>query len=423
MDQFSSNNQFAKNIDKKSWWKNTAKFYAYVLLLLVVFVAGMAAGTQYREPQSSQQVIEKTSQELKSIFFERDDIDTELFEEVWTLLHNEYLEKSNIDDQDLFYGAISGMVDALGDPHSMFFDPKLTKDFNQELEGSFFGIGAEIGLRNGYLVIIAPLADTPAERAGLMPGDRVLAVDDKDMTGLSSSEAVTYIRGEKGTEVILTILSKDAQIAKEVTIVRDEIDIPSIIYRIEDDVAIIEITHFNDDTDERFAKAVQQIINNDPSGIIIDLRNNPGGYLSTSVEIASYWLDPNTVVVRESFSDKRNDQDYKSTKKNSIAHFKTIVLVNEGSASASEILAGALQDYELAEIVGMSTFGKGSVQQLMELQDESSVKLTVAKWLTPNGRTIDGEGILPDHEVDLTLEDYENELDPQLDRAKELIFE
>ena len=422
MDQFSDNNQFVDNKKEAKWYK-TSKIYAYIFLLLAFFVAGMAAGTQYKEPQTSEQVIQQTSEELKNIFFEQDEIDIDLFEEVWNLLHDEYLEKSGIDDQDLFYGAISGMVEALGDPHTLFFNPELTKDFSQELEGSFFGIGAEIGRREGFVVIIAPLANTPADLAGLKPGDKILAVDGKDIIGMSTNEAVTYIRGDKGTEVILTIFSKGAEVPRDVSIIRDKIDIPSVIYRLEDNIAIVEITHFNDDTDERFAKVVQDVLKDNPEGIIIDVRNNPGGYLSTSVDIASYWLEPNSVVVRETFSDKRNDRDYKATKKTSLSHLKTIVLVNEGSASASEILAGALQDYEIAEIVGMTTFGKGSVQQLMELKDDSSIKLTVARWLTPNGRTIESEGILPDYEVDFSLEDYENEIDPQLDRAKELIFE
>jgi len=421
MDQFSTNNQIKD--DKKVWWKTTSQFYIYLFLLLTVFIFGLAIGTGYREPQNSDKVIEKTSQELKNIFFSQEDIDVDLFEEVWNLLHNEYLEKSKINDKDLFYGAIAGMVDALGDPHSVFFNPEITKEFSQELEGSFFGIGAEIGIRKGNLVVISALPDTPAERAGLKSGDRILAVDDKDMTGLSSGEAVKHIRGEKGTEVVLTIFPKDSEVSRKVSIIRDEIDIPSVRYKLEDDIAIVEITSFNEDTGDRFAKVVQQVLNDNPSGLIIDLRNNPGGYLSTAVDIASYWLDPGQVVVRETFSDKRKDNDYKASTKNSLSHFKTVVLVNEGSASASEILAGALQDYNLAKIVGMTTFGKGSVQQLMELEDSSSVKLTVARWLTPNGRTIDEQGITPDYEVDMTVEDYENELDPQLDRAKELIFE
>lgn len=422
MDQFSTNIQTGDKI-KKSWWKKAIKFYTSIFLLGVFFVGGMVFGLQYREPQDSQKVIDETSKGLKNIFSNQDNIDTDLFEEVWNVLHNEYLDKANINDQDLFYGAISGMVDALGDPHSIFLDPQLAKEFSQELEGSFSGIGAEIGLRDGHLVVIAALTGTPAERAGLKSGDRILAVDDKDMAGISSSEAVTYIRGERGTEVILTILPKNSQTPKELTIMREKIDIPSVVYKMEDNIAIIEITNFNDDTDERLAKVAQQIINDNPQGVIIDLRNNPGGYLATAVEIASYWLEPGQVVVRESFSDKRNDQDYKAFKRNSLSHFKTVVLVNEGSASASEILAGALQDYNLAQIVGMTTFGKGSVQQLMNLKDRSSVKLTVAKWLTPNGRTIDGQGIKPDYEIDLSVEDYDNGLDPQLDKAKELIFE
>ena len=422
MDQFSTNNQPVDK-NKESWWKKAAKFYASIFLLAIFFVVGMMVGIQYSEPQDSKQVIDQTSQELKNIFSQQDNIDTSLFEEVWNVLHNEYLDKANINDQDLFYGAISGMVDALGDPHTMFFDPKLTKEFTQELEGSFSGIGAEIGLRDGYLVVIAALAGTPAEQAGLKSGDRILEVDGKDMAGISSSEAVTYIRGERGTEVVLTILPKNSETSKQLSIVREKIDIPSVVYKTEDNIAIIEISNFNDDTDERLAKVAQQIINDNPRGVIIDLRNNPGGYLSTAVEVASYWLEAEQVVVRETFSDKRKDQDYKAFKRNSLAHFKTVVLVNEGSASASEILAGALQDYNLAQIVGMTTFGKGSVQQLMDLKDKSSVKITVAKWLTPNGRTIEGQGIIPDYRIDLSVEDYENDLDPQLDRAKELIFE
>ena len=267
------------------------------------------------------------------------------------------------------------------------------------------------------------MADSPAEQAGLKAGDINLAVDGQDMGSISSAEAAARIRGEEGTEVVLNVYTKGADETREVRIVRRKIDIPSVIYTIEDDIAIVKITHFNDDTDERFEKAAQQILRDDPKGLIIDVRNNPGGYLNTSVEIASYWLEPNQVVVRETFSDKRKDQEYKSVKRSSLAHLKTIVLVNEGSASASEILAGALQDYGLAKVVGMVTFGKGSVQQLINLEDKSSIKLTVARWLTPHGRTIEDQGISPDYEVDLTTEDYENERDPQLEKAKELIFE
>jgi len=242
------------------------------------------------------------------------------------------------------------------------------------------------------------------------------------MSNVSVTEAVNLIRGDKGTKVVLTIYSKGENTTKEITIIRDKIDIPSVVYKLEDNIAIIELTHFNDDTDERFAKVAQQVLNDNPQGIILDLRNNPGGFLHIAVAIASYWLEPQQVVVRETFSDKRSDKDYKADKKISLAGFDTVILVNEGSASASEIVAGALQDYSKAVLVGMQTFGKGSVQQLIPLKDDSSVKLTVAKWLTPSGRTIEGEGIGPDVEVDLTFDDYNNDLDPQMDKAKELFL-
>ena len=221
----------------------------------------------------------------------------------------------------------------------------------------------------------------------------------------------------------MTVLSEDETSTKDITITRGKIDIPSVIYTLEDDIAIIEITHFNSDTESRFDKIVQKVLKDNPRGIILDLRNNPGGYMDTAVQITSHWLEPKQIVVRETFSDKRNDKEYRASNKPSIAQYKTIVLVNQGSASASEILAGALQDYNLAELVGYTTFGKGSVQTLIPMSDGSSVKITIAKWLTPNGRTIEEEGIIPDHEIDYTFEDYSQDIDPQLDKAKELIFE
>ncbi|OGY96055.1 MAG: hypothetical protein A2611_04485 [Candidatus Komeilibacteria bacterium RIFOXYD1_FULL_37_29] len=399
------------------------KFYTYIFLLVVIFIIGLSVGSSSDKPQDSQQVIQKTSQELKSLFANRSDINVGLFEEVWNILHDDYLDKASINDQDLFYGAVAGMVDALGDSNSTFFDPEITEEFTRELDGTFFGIGAEIGRRDDVLVIIAPLADSPAEQAGLKSGDIILAIDGQDTSSIASAAAAALIRGEEGSEVVLNVYTKGSDAAREIKIIRQKIDIPSVIYNMEDDIAIVKITHFNDDTDERFEKVAQQILKDNPSGLIVDVRNNPGGFLNIAVEIASYWLEPGQVVVRETFSDKRKDQDYSSVKRSSLAHLKTIILVNEGSASASEIVAGALQDYKLAKVVGMVTFGKGSVQQLIDLEDKSSIKLTVARWLTPNGRTIEGQGISPDYEVDLTVEDYENERDPQLDKAKELILE
>lgn len=422
MDQFSSGNPLAEKTNKP-WWVRFAKVYTFVVFIGVFFILGLVVGGVMNQPQSSDDVIKYTANELENIFSNNDEVDVDLFTELWEYIHNDYLDKNSINDKDLFYGALTGMVDALGDPHSVFFNPKVTEEFSQELDGTFYGIGAEIGRRDGYIVVVAPLADTPASRAGLQPGDKILAIDDKDIIDMSVDEAVSLIRGDKGTEVVLMIVSEGDRSTKEVRIVRDKINVPSVQYNLEDNIAIIELSNFNDNTDSEFTKIAQQILNVDPAGVILDLRNNPGGFLDTAVEVASHWVEPGEVVVRESFSDKRNDNDYRARKTISLAKFKTIILVNEGSASASEIVAGALQDYNLAQIVGMTTFGKGSVQQLIPLKDDSSVKLTVARWLTPKGRTIEEQGIFPDYEVDYTLEDYDNNKDPQLDKAKELIFE
>jgi len=231
------------------------------------------------------------------------------------------------------------------------------------------------------------------------------------------------IRGEKGAEVILTVVSKNDTTPKEIKIIRGKIEIPSVVYTLEDEIATIQITSFNSDTDNRFTKIAQQVLRDNPKGVILDLRNNPGGFLDVAVDIAGSWLESGDVVVREVFSDQRDNQDYKTMNKVDLSGFKTVILINEGSASASEILAGALQDYEKAQLIGETTFGKGSVQQLFELEDGSSIKLTVANWLTPKGRTIEEQGIEPDILVEYTIEDYENDLDPQLDRAKQLILE
>lgn len=421
MDQFSTADTIEKN--KKPWWKNIARVYIFGFLLSLVFLLGIFLGQNTATRQSSDDVLQLTEIELSNIFDSNSEIDTDLFGEVWDLLHGEYFDKAKINDKDLFYGAVSGMVDALGDPHSLFLDPKVTNDFRQELQGSFFGIGAEIGKRDGFLVIVAPLADTPAEKAGLRPEDKILEINGEDTIEMSVDEAVSKIKGDKGTKVILTILSSGDKQSKEIEIIRDKIDIPSVIYNLEDDVAVIRITSFNNDTDSRFNDVAQKVLKDNPKGIILDLRNNPGGYLDVAVEIASFWLDPGQVVVREIFSDKRNDQNYKAVTRANLATFDTVVLVNQGSASASEIVAGALQDYSIAKLVGKQTYGKGSVQQLLDLADGSSLKLTVAKWLTPNGRTIEGEGITPDFEIEYSIEDFENEIDPQKDKAKELLVE
>lgn len=418
--QFNNDNHNLDKHTKQAWLKRVMKTYAFFFFILLGFVAGVLVTTIKNQPTQTN-VLRDTASQILNIFSGSDELDPELFNEAWEVLHTNYFKRSQIAEKDLFYGAIAGMISAVNDPYTIFLDPKVTEDFTQELNGSFFGIGAEIGRKNGSLVIIAPLPETPAAKAGLRAGDRILAIDEKDVSNLSVDGAVSLIRGEKGKEVVLTILSKDDTTPKEVKVVRDKIAIPSVTYKLEDGLAFVTLSSFNSDTDSRFAKVAQDIVRDNPKGIILDLRNNPGGYLDVAVDIAGHWLQNNEVVVREVFSNQQDSKDYNASKATDLSKYKLIILVNSGSASASEILAGALQDHDKGEVLGETTFGKGSVQQLFNLSDGSAVKITVANWLTPKGRVIDEKGIEPDQVVEYTTEDYNNERDPQMDKAKELL--
>src|SRR3989344_1785878 len=284
-------NQFANNITggqttgspRKSWWNKAAKVYVFLFVMVLVFVFGLMSGLYFpNRGQSSDQLKQDAALTLSAILAGREDINVDMFSQVWDLIHNDYLDKAKVSDQDLFYGALSGMVEALDDPHSLFLDPLSTQEFTQELDGSFSGIGAEIGRKNGYLVVIAPLAGSPAEKAGLKSGDRILAIDGQDTADMSVSEAVYNIRGPEGENVVLTILVKDGQEAEEISIKRTKIDIPSVVYELEDGVAIVKISHFNSDTGDRFTEAAQKILRDNPQAIILDLRNNPGGFLDVA---------------------------------------------------------------------------------------------------------------------------------------------
>ena len=349
------------------------------------------------------------------------DVNFKLFWKVWDIIRNKYIDRDQITDAQLFYGSMRGVVAALDDPYSVFLDPVIAEEFTEELSGKFEGIGAEIGMKQERLIIISPLLDSPAEKAGLKAGDKVMAIDEVDTTGISLDESVKQIRGEKGSEVVLTIAREGADSFLNMKIIRDTIDIKSVTFEMKDDVAFIKLTHFNQDSAQEFGDIVNELLIKVPKGIVLDMRNNAGGYLDVAVEIGGYWIKEGEVVVKESFGDVDLDRNYVSSGNEILKSFKTVVLVNGGSASASEIVAGALQDLNLATVIGEVTFGKGSVQELEQLSDGSSIKITVARWLTPYGRSIDKEGITPNEIVELTETDYENDVDPQLNRALEII--
>ncbi len=348
------------------------------------------------------------------------DVDFNLFWNVWDLLKQEYVDKSKLTDKQMFYGALKGLVASTGDPYTVFMEPIVAEEFAKDLAGTFEGIGAEIGMRNEIITIVAPLTDMPAEKAGLKAGDKIYAIDGQSTAGMNVDEAVSKIRGPKDTEVTLTIYRDGQDGTKDYKIKRGVIVVKSVRTETKaDKIFVIKVTNFNNDTMDLFNQAVSQAVAASPRGIILDLRNNPGGYLDTAVEMASEWIEEG-VVVTEKFSEEKKNE-YLARGRARLKDFPTVVLVNQGSASASEIVAGALKDYDKATIIGKKTFGKGSVQTLEDLIDGSSVKITVAKWLTPEGVNINDEGITPNVEVDLTADDYGKNIDPQMDKALEIL--
>ncbi len=401
--------------------------YAFgVVMALAVtasFMAGVFIGDLRRAPARAQatgdgQLLNTNARPTAQL----KDVDFQAFWDIWKTVKERYVETPP-SDVKMFYGAVAGMVGSLGDPYSVFFDPEYAQKFSKELEGEFEGIGAEIGMKQEKLTVIAPLPGTPADKAGIKAGDRILAIDGIDTTGMLVDDAVSRIRGDKGTPVKLMIIREGMKEPKELTIVRDKITVESVKWKTVKvsgkKIGVITITHFNEKTEAKFNEAVRSILLEDPQGVILDLRNNPGGFLDTAVSVAGEWV-PHDVIVTEKFSDGTK-KNYASDGKSRLADVPTVVLVNGGSASASEIVAGALQDHAKATIVGEKTYGKGSVQDYTEFADGSALKLTVALWFTPKDRSINKEGIAPDVEVKLTPADFEADKDPQYDKAVDIL--
>lgn len=349
------------------------------------------------------------------------DVNFNLYWATWNAIKNKSFNKE-IPDTKLFYGSLQGLVASLGDPYSIFMTPVDATQFQDDLKGNFDGIGAEISVKNNQLIVVSPLDDSPAEKAGLKPKDFILKINGTSTEGMSSGQAVSLIRGKSGTEVKLTIYREGLSAAKEITIIRAPISVKSLSlkYVKQGTIAHIKVRQFNDDTMPLLDVAINEIITKPQvKSIVLDLRGNPGGYLDSAIAMAGEWSG-DLVVVSERNRDGV-ETPHVAGKNPRLANYKTVVLADGGSASASEIVAGALKDWGKAKIVGLKTFGKGSVQDLTELPDGSEIKLTIAKWYTPNGANIDEQGIEPDYKVDLTEADYNKDLDPQMDKAIELL--
>lgn len=388
------------------------------LIVAAIFLFGFYLGDFSKNDNNSYLAYSEEAK-LAALDGDKDAFDFNLYFEVWNSIKSNHVDKNKINDRDLFYGSLEGLAGATDDPYTVFMDPQLTSEFYDDLSGTFEGIGAEIGLRDDMITVVAPLDGMPAQKAGLRASDKIYAIDGESALGLTVSAAVKKIRGPKGTEVVLTVIRGEDK-PFDIKITRDKIFVASVKTELRSDgIYIIKISNFNEDTDGLFNKAVNDILLKQPRGIILDLRNNPGGYLETAVNVSSEWIEAGPVVA-EQFGENRR-AEHPSNGLARLKDFKTIVLINEGSASASEIVAGALRDYKKATIVGAKSFGKGSVQTVKDLSDGSSLKVTVAHWLTPAGDYINDRGIEPEIKVEYTEEDLKKDTDPQLNKAIELL--
>jgi carboxyl-terminal processing protease len=390
-------------LERRTTFKKFGLFFVAVIFVGAViggsYYLGFLKGTKQVKPIIIEDVKNINNQNVS---------DFNLFWEVWSLLKSKFVDASSTyDNQNLIYGAISGLVGALGDKYSVFFPPSDAINFTQEISGRFEGIGAEIGLNDqGQVIVIAPLKDTPAYKAGIKSGDIILQINGKSAFKLSVEEAVKLIRGPKGTTVTLTIIREGWKDPKDFSIQRDTIQIPTLDYKQFDkygnesskgEIAYIRLYNFYENSSLLFYQASLKAALSNVKGIIIDLRDNPGGYLEAAVNVASWFIEKGKNIVTEEFRDKSKNVVFVSKGPSIFSKTPLVVIINKGSASASEILAGALKENNKAIIVGEKSFGKGTVQELLPLSDGSSLlKLTVAHWVTPNGNIIDKNGIVPD---------------------------
>ena len=392
--------------------------FVLVILISLSFASGIFIGRSQGVKASGNGTGQVLSQGDTDYSLDQD-VDFKMFWNIWGLVKKTYY-KQPLDDKKLFYGAIKGMVSATEDPYTVFFDPVDAESFKSSLNGTFEGIGAEIGIRDDQLQIIAPLPGTPAEKAGILPGDKIVKIDDLETTNMTIEKAVTLIRGEKDSTVVLTIFREGEKELLEIPIIRGKIVVDSLKWEIDKktNIAFVSIYTFNDDTNRLFNKAVDDLVDQKVKGIVLDLRNNPGGLLTTAIDISSAWTGFKPVVIEKEMGGENSFKGHQTAR---LVGIPTVILVNGGSASASEIVSGALQDYNLATIIGTQTFGKGSVQDYRELSDGSAIKITIAEWLTPLGRGINKKGITPDIIIDYTLENFNEQKDPQKDKAIEII--
>jgi len=401
-------------------------------ILLVASVAVLLFGTGYKigeyKASPSKSVVPTTNSK---------NIDFSMFWKVWDIVEKKYVDKKKVDPKKMYYGAIKGVVASLEDPYTFFLTPVENKQSKEGLEGKFEGIGAQLGMKDGRVVIIAPLKNSPAEKAGVLAGDYVMKVNNEVIAGMPLTQVVSKIRGDKGTKVSLTLYRNGEEVVFNV--VRDTIRVESVETRLDekistcsglcDTTAYLKLNQFGDGTVDEWEQKVSEIKkswnNGTIKGLVLDLRDNPGGYLESSVYLAGEFLEQGKLVVKQESTSYEN-KDYYVTRKGSLLDVPMTVLINGGSASAAEILSGALRDYKRARLVGEKSFGKGSVQEAMDLGDGMGLHLTVAKWILPKGDWINGKGIEPEVKVKNVVPEgntMSRENDAQLDKAVQMLIE
>lgn len=403
------------------FFKYRAYVFSSLLVVAIIFFAGYYAGKQdVSEISKVNSIINKTEGAPS-------EVDFALFWKAWNIINEKYVTTNStstekVGDQVRVYGAIAGMVESLGDPYTIFFPPVEAKTFSEEISGNFEGVGMEVATKEGVLTVVAPIKGTPAFKAGIKPGDRITKINETFTAGLSTEEAIKIIRGKKGTPVKFTIEREGEKEPLEITVLRDVINMPTVDTEIKGDVFIIRLYNFSAISANLFRESLREFVESGKVKLIIDVRGNPGGYLEAAIDMASWFLPAGKVVVKEDFRDEKDAQTFRSKGYNIFnENLRLVILIDGGSASASEILAGALHDHGVAQLVGAQSFGKGSVQELVEMGDGTSLKVTVAKWLTPNNISISHQGITPDFAVKLEEEEFKKGIDTQLNKALEIL--
>lgn len=396
--------------------------------ILLVCIGVIILLTGIRIGQTETQRGPASSKNIKVTNLEKDNvtnIDFSLFWQTWNTLSDYYVDKTKLDPMKMYYGAIKGMVASVNDSYTFFLTPEENQQSKDDLKGVFFGIGAELGLEENQIVVVTPLKNSPAEKAGVRAGDVVVKVNNEATTNWTLQQAVSKIRGPKGEKVVLTMRREDKDV--DVAVVRDEINIPFVETTYEGNVAIVELSRFGEPTNQLWDKTVDDLLARKKqgklSGIVLDMRGNPGGYLDGAIHVGSEFLSARDLVVKQEYADKEPEK-YFAKREGRLKDVPLVILLNKGSASASEIVAGALRDHKKATIVGESSFGKGTVQQALDLKDEAGLHVTISKWILPGGSWIQETGIKPDIEVKLDIKDgntMKREDDAQLNKAIEIL--